>query len=69
MSSEKIISNYKEMFLVSACCVLVVLGGQGFLEGIGGRLGMSAALSVLVLVGLKKMVERWGLGAASDLKG
>ncbi len=48
MCSRERCCSYREILAISALCALVIFGGQGVLVGIGGRLGTSAALSVLL---------------------
>ncbi|HHY10719.1 MAG TPA: hypothetical protein GX528_09190 [Firmicutes bacterium] len=58
MSSRERIANQWEMMLVSALCVIIIYMGQSLLMGVAGRLGTSAALSVLIFSGLKILVGR-----------
>lgn len=59
MSSYKRINNLPETLVVSGVCSLVVFFGQNILVGIGGRLGTSAAVSVLIVV-FGKSLLKWG---------
>lgn len=48
MCSPQRISSYGQMVVISAICVLLNYYAQGVLVGMGGRLGTSAATSVLI---------------------
>lgn len=50
MCSNKRIKSYLDMLTVSFVCALIIYFGQNVLVGVGGRLGTSAALSVLIFV-------------------
>lgn len=58
MSSSERIAILWEYLLVSGICVLTVFFGQNLLVGIGGRLGTSAAVSVLIFVLLRSLLKR-----------
>ncbi|NMB00598.1 MAG: hypothetical protein GX971_03620 [Firmicutes bacterium] len=55
MCNSKRVCNYLEMLIVSGICALVVFFGQNVLVGVGGRLGTSAAISVLIFVLAKSL--------------
>ena len=48
MCSSERCSSYREMLIISAISSLVIYIGQSVLVGIGGRLGTSAAVCVLI---------------------
>lgn len=50
MCNDKRVCNYREMLIVSGICAVVVYLGKSILVGVGGRLGTSAAISVLIYV-------------------
>lgn len=60
MSSSERISNLWGTLVVSGVCALIIFFGQNILIGIGGRLGTSAALSVLIVVFLGSILKRGG---------
>ena len=45
------------MLFISFLCSLVIYFGQGVLVGIGGRLGTSAAVSVLLCLVIKNLLH------------
>lgn len=50
MCNEKRAGRYLDILPISAVCALVIYFGQTILVGVGGRLGTSAAVSVLLFV-------------------
>ena len=48
MCSSERCCSYRELLIISAICSLVIYFGQSVLVGIGGSLGTSAAVSVLL---------------------
>ncbi len=56
MSSDNWVPTQLRMLPVSLVCGVLIFGGQALLPGVGGRLGTFAAFSVLVCVGLRKLV-------------
>lgn len=56
MSSSQRIGSYRHMLLASALCAGLNYFGQNVLVGIGGRLGTSAALSILIISQLESFV-------------
>ena len=57
MCSGKRIANYMDMLVTSLICALIVYFGQSVLVGVGGRLGTSAAISVLLFVLIKERLN------------
>ncbi|MDI9414175.1 MAG: hypothetical protein QM401_11500 [Bacillota bacterium] len=55
MCSKDRINSYIEMISVSAICAMILYFGQDVLTGVGGRLGTSAAVSVLLFLTLKSL--------------
>ncbi|NLM41140.1 MAG: hypothetical protein GX199_02390 [Firmicutes bacterium] len=49
--------SYKEILTISALCAVIIYAGQGILVGIGGRLGTSAAVAVLLYSGGKSLLR------------
>lgn len=48
MCSSERCCSYRQILIISAICSLVIYLGQSVLVGVGGRLGTSAAVSVLL---------------------
>lgn len=61
MCSDERMCSYGEMLVVSIFCALILYFGQNILVGVGGRLGTSAAVAVLLLVLIKSLFR---LGSA-----
>ncbi|MGB3958037.1 MAG: hypothetical protein WBM05_08300 [Limnochordia bacterium] len=57
MCSSERCCSYREMLIISAICSLVIYFGQSVLVGIGGRLGTSAAVSVLLCLLAKRFLS------------
>lgn len=66
MCSAERIETYLEMMAVSAICALLLFGGQNVLVGVGGRLGTSAAVSVLLFLLIK---TKFGLDSGPSVLG
>lgn len=58
MSSAQRIGSYPEMIIISVICAVLNFLGQNILVGVGGRLGTSAALSVLIYLLGKQIVAK-----------
>lgn len=57
MCSSDRCCSYRDMLFISFLCSLVIYFGQGVLVGIGGRLGTSAAVSVLLCLVIKNLLH------------
>lgn len=57
MCSGERCCSYKDMLTISGVCSLVIYFGQSVLTGIGGRLGTSAAISVLLCLLVRNVLN------------
>lgn len=57
MCSPQRCCSYKDMLTISGICALVIYAGQSVLVGVGGRLGTSAAVSVLICILIRKLLN------------
>ncbi|WP_072551984.1 hypothetical protein [Christiangramia salexigens] len=58
MVSFKVLGNYIYLILAALVFVLIYYLGSPFFKGFGGALGTTAAISVLVSVGLYQLIKQ-----------
>lgn len=58
MVAQKNVADYKEMALVGLLAGIIYLAGASVYTGVGGRLGVIAAIACFTWIGVKKLLRK-----------